>query len=127
MVASKKAVRVDKWLWAIRIFKTRTSATDACSAGKVRVNGELAKPATKLKVGDTVEGVRGKRVFKLVVEDLIEKRVGAELAAKCYEDMSPVEEKGDDSFSITPSMSRPRGQGRPTKRDRRALDRLRGR
>ena len=119
-------VRVDKWLWAVRVYKTRSVANTACSSGQVRVNGEPAKPATKVTVGDKISARRGEAHLELVVSKLIEKRVGAAIAAECYIDESP---------PIEPMLSRPddimvgarrRGDGRPTKRDRRAMDRLRG-
>ena len=120
------STRVDKWLWSVRAFKTRTSAGDACASGKVRVNGEPAKPATKVKVGDRIEARRGARQLIFEVTAIIEKRVGAAVAAECYVDYSPVEPKADAGPAI-PGGTRERGMGRPTKRDRRVIDQLRGR
>ncbi|MGY9073642.1 MAG: RNA-binding S4 domain-containing protein [Acidimicrobiales bacterium] len=128
-------VRVDKWLWAVRATKTRTVANDACSSGKVRVNDEPAKPATKLKVGDRVQLRGGGHVRIYEVARLIEKRVGAAIAAECYIDHSPIPEPADPLSGLThggPAASidpgrRDRGSGRPTKRDRRQIDGLRQR
>jgi ribosome-associated heat shock protein Hsp15 len=122
-------VRVDKWLWSVRVFKTRTAASTACNAGKVRVNDEVAKPATKVDVGDTVEARRGDRFVVFEVTKLIEKRVGAETARTCYDDHSPpAPERGKGSMLVAPpGGARERGAGRPTKRERREIDRLRGR
>ncbi|MDG2210606.1 MAG: S4 domain-containing protein [Acidimicrobiales bacterium] len=74
------AVRVDKWLWAVRVFKTRRQATDACTAGRIRINGDLAKPASKVKVGDVVQAARRDRMIIYVAHELLEKRVSAPLA-----------------------------------------------
>jgi len=119
-------VRVDKWLWAVRAHKTRTAATAACNAGRVRVNDEVAKAATKIDVGDTVESRRGDQVLILEVAKLIEKRVGAQQAVSCYEDHSPPRPARSSTIP-PPGGARERGMGRPTKRDRRQIDKLRGR
>lgn len=119
--------RVDKWLWAVRVFKTRSAATEACNAGRVRVNGEVVKPATRIKVGDRVLARRDRRQYDLVVAALIGKRVGAKVAQECYMDHSPPPEIGPEFIEGIPAGVRPRGEGRPTKRDRRDIDRLRGR
>lgn len=117
-------VRVDRWLWSVRVFKTRSDATAACRGGHVRINGSPAKPAAPVKVGDRI-GVKGREHTKdLEVIRLIDKRVGASVAAECLVDHSPppvIEER------LPPVFQRDRGAGRPTKRDRRQLDRLRGR
>ena len=126
MAGAPASTRVDKWLWSVRAFKTRTAAGDACSTGKVRVNGEPAKPATKVVVGDRVEARRGTRQIVYEVVAIIEKRVSASVAAECYVDYSPVEPKPDGAF-VVPGGARERGAGRPTKRDRREIDHLRGR
>lgn len=114
--------RVDAWLWAVRLYKTRTAATDAAKAGHIRINGDRAKPAQKVRVGDTVRAVTD-REHTLVVRKLIVKRVGAAVAAEALTDLTPPlpprEERALD-------VSRERGAGRPTKRDRRAIERLRG-
>jgi ribosome-associated heat shock protein Hsp15 len=119
-----ESTRVDKWLWAVRMFPTRTAATTACDGGHVHVNDASAKPATKLKVGDTVQAFVGDRRRILEVTTIIEKRVGAPVAVTCYVDHSPPVVKSDDPFDGI-AFQRDRGAGRPTKRDRRDLDRLR--
>jgi ribosome-associated heat shock protein Hsp15 len=113
--------RVDAWLWAVRVTKTRSQATDACRGGHVRVNGASAKAATPVKVGDQVEARVTGRTRVLEVARLIDKRVGAPVAAECYVDRSPPPPSRDDA----PAFARDRGAGRPTKRDRRRLDRFR--
>ena len=121
-----RTVRVDKWLWSVRAFKTRTAASDACTSGRVSVNDEPAKPATKVEVGDLVEARRRDRRIVYRVVEVIEKRVSAAKAAECFEDLSPP--LPERSVEVAPpGGARSRGEGRPTKRDRRRIDRLRGR
>lgn len=115
---------MDQWLWSVRLTKTRSDAAVACRAGHVEVNGKAAKPATPVRVGDHVEARLAGRERVVVVSTVIAKRVGAALAVDCFEDHSPPPEREapDVSFAV-----RDRGAGRPTKRDRRQIDRLRGR
>ena len=113
-------VRVDKWLWAVRVYKTRSAATAACRGGHVKINGSLAKAASTVAVGDRVEAMTSVR-RTLEVTRLIEKRVGALLAATCMVDHTP------PASEVDALAVRDRGAGRPTKKDRRALERLRGR
>lgn len=114
-------VRVDSWLWAIRVYKTRSAATTACRAGHVRVNGDKIKAAQTVKPGDEVR-VRISGFDRiLIVRQTLTKRVGAPVAALAYEDRTPVREP------IAALGVRDRGAGRPTKRERRDIDRLRGR
>lgn len=114
--------RVDKWLWAVRVYKTRALATAACKGGHVRVNGVAAKPATTLRVGDRVEARAHGDLRVLEVARVIDKRVGAPLAAECVVDHSPPPPPRDQPLDV---FVRDRGSGRPTKRDRRRLDRFR--
>lgn len=104
--------------------KTRSEAAAACQGGHVRVNGKPAKPATSVKVGDRVEAHLHDRERILVVSVVIAKRVGATIAVDCFVDHSPPPPERDE---IGGNFQRDRGAGRPTKRDRRQLDRLRGR
>ena len=122
------SIRVDKWLWCVRIYKTRTIANEACSSGRVQVNGEGAKPATKLAVGDTVKVRRKDRTLIIEVVSLIEKRVSATLAAEAYLDLSPPlpEPARHGDFRAEPVVAkRDRGAGRPTKRERRQIEKFR--
>lgn len=115
-------VRADVWLWSTRVYKTRSLAAQACKGGHIRVNDEVAKPATKIRVGDTVRArIRGfDRI--LTVTRLINKRVGAPIARQCYDDLTPQRPK-----VYLPRVGyREPGSGRPTKKERRQLDRLRG-
>jgi ribosome-associated heat shock protein Hsp15 len=116
--------RVDQWLWAVRVYKTRSMATSACRSGRVRVNGRIAKPATVVQPGDRIEARVERRDLDLEVVQAISKRVGAPVATECLIDRSPPPRPADESM---PVFRRDPGAGRPTKRDRRRLDRLRGR
>lgn len=116
-------MRVDRWLWSVRALKTRSAAGQSCRAGHVRVNDRPAKPATLVRVGDRVEVRTGSRRRLLEVREVIGTRVGAPRAAECFIDHSPARDPHDGV--ATPG--RDRGAGRPTKRDRRRLDDLRGR
>lgn len=124
---SVKPVRVDKWLWAVRVYKTRTAATTACTAGRVRIGDEPAKPATRVQIGDVVEARRGDRTITYRVVGLVEKRVGAKSVEGLVEDLSPPPTRRPDPLDAPPGAARARGEGRPTKKERRDIDRLRGR
>lgn len=116
-------VRVDRWLWSVRLCPTRSAATDLCKGGHVAVNGRSAKPATTVVPGDEVAARIGRRDRLVDVVRTIDKRVGAPIAVECYVDRSPQVERSRD-----PELpKRERGAGRPTKRERRETDRLRGR
>jgi len=118
-------VRIDKWLWAVRIFKSRTQASDACAGNKVTINGANAKPAQNVQRGDTVGVKKGGFNLTYKVVDLLEKRVGAELAAPCYENLTPTAElnKFSDWYLLNSTGEhRDKGTGRPTKRDRRDIE-----
>ncbi len=116
-----ETVRVDQWMWSVRLYKTRSEATKACQGGHVRINDNAAKPAAPVRIGDRVETHEGGRVRVLEVRELIIKRVGAPRAAECFVDHSPPPPPRDPAVFV-----RSVGSGRPTKRDRRLLDRLRG-
>ena len=117
-----ESTRVDRWLWAVRLYKTRSAASTACQGGHVDVNGSPAKPATKVKVGERVQLRLDRRARDLEVARVHDKRVGAPIAAECLIDHSPPE---PDRDLVAPVFHRDRGAGRPTKRDRRDIDRLR--
>lgn len=118
-------VRIDKWLWSVRIFKSRTQASDACKSGKVRIGEKNAKPSEGVEVGQTVYVKKGGFNLEFLVNKLIEKRVGAPIAVTCYENLTSEEEmsKYKDWFiGKSGAEVRERGTGRPTKRERRELD-----
>lgn len=122
-------VRLDKWLQVARVFKTRTKATKACTLGRVRVNDTVAKPHRTLAVDDRVEVEIGDWTRVLIVRELRDRPVRKAEAAGLYEDLSPPRPKRDPwerLLRVTPAR-RERGAGRPTKRERRDLDRWRSR
>ena len=121
--ADGATVRIDSWIWAVRLTKTRSLGAAACKGGHVRVNGQNVKPSHSLHVGDEVR-VRQEGWERIViVKRLIRKRVGAPVAAQCYVDNSP---PPPPRQAFAPAGVRDRGTGRPTKRDRRDMERLRG-
>ncbi|WP_432195207.1 RNA-binding S4 domain-containing protein [Streptomyces sp. bgisy027] len=118
-----ESVRVDSWIWAVRLVKTRSMGATACKGGHVRVNGQNVKPSHTLHIGDEVRVRHENRERIVVVKRLIRKRVGAPVAAQCYVDNSPPPPPRE---AVAPAGIRDRGTGRPTKRDRRDMERLRG-
>jgi len=122
------SVRVDKWLWAARCFKTRSQATKACADGLVSVNGEEVKASAKVKVGDQVRAVcPGKRKRTLEVVALAEKRGPAAFAELLFVDHTPPPpKKAELRDDFGPSMTVDRGQGRPSKRERRRYNAVKG-
>ena len=119
-----KTVRIDKYLWAVRLYKTRTLATEACRKGRITVDDMPAKPSRGISAGDIIEVKKMPVVHSYRVLDPIEKRVGAKIVDKFVEDITPPEElqkldMQDDFF-----VKRDRGAGRPTKKERRLLDDL---
>lgn len=120
-------VRIDKWLWAVRIFKSRTLSGDTVRQGKVRLNGKPTKPSTNISVGDRITVQKNGFNLDYEVLKLIEKRVGAPIAVTCYSDHTPAEElaKYKDWFvGKAGSEFREKGAGRPTKRERRTIQRF---
>ena len=121
MTASIESARVDRWLWAVRLTKTRPDAAAACRGGHVRINDRPAKPSTMVVPGDRVQARVGETTRIVEVVRVIQKRVGAPDAATCFLDRTP---KPPPTVAI-PVALRDRGAGRPTKRDRRLLDKWR--
>ena len=118
-------VRIDKYLWSIRVFKTRSEATDACKGGKIRVNGADTKPSKMVKVGDTIVARKGAVTYIYKVLELIDKRQGAKLVPNYAENLTPPEELAKLRAPIeTFFLKRDRGAGRPTKKDRRQMEAL---
>lgn len=118
-----ESTRVDQWLWAVRLCKTRSVATAACRRGRVRINGTVAKAASNVHVDDRVEALLTRQRV-VVVTAVIEKRVSPALAATCFVDHSP---PAPVVKRQPPMPRRAPGMGRPTKRERRAIDRVTGR
>ncbi|MFF7656260.1 RNA-binding S4 domain-containing protein [Streptomyces sp. NPDC007983] len=123
MASDEGSVRVDSWIWSVRLTKTRSLAASACRAGHVRVNGERVKPAQAVRPGDEVRLRHAGRDRVVVVSRIVRKRVGAAVAVECYVDNSPPPPPREQTVPIG---LRDRGAGRPTKRDRREMERLRG-
>lgn len=117
-------VRLDKWLWAVRLFKTRTLAAEACRRGKVRLDQRTLRPAYSLKDGDTISVSKDRLVRTVRVARLIARRVSAGEAVACYEDLTPAEEYA--RLKAEGALARGSGRGRPTKRERRQVDDLLG-
>ena len=118
-------VRIDKYLWSIRVYKTRSEATDACKGGKVKVNGSDIKPSKVVKVGDMITARMGPVTYTYRVLDLIDKRQGPKLVPNYAENLTPEEEIAKLRTPVeTFFLKRDRGAGRPTKKDRRQMDSL---
>jgi len=118
-------VRIDKYLWSIRVYKTRTDATDACKGGKVRVNGSDTKPSKAVKVGDTIVARKGAVTYTYKVLQLVDKRQGARLVPLYAENLTSEEELAKLRTPVeTFFLKRDRGAGRPTKKDRRQMESL---
>ncbi|MBM6961887.1 RNA-binding S4 domain-containing protein [Bacteroides caecigallinarum] len=115
--------RIDKWLWAARIFKTRTIAAEACKKGRVSINGAQAKPSRMIKPGDVINVKKSPITYSFKVLQAIEKRVGAKLVPEIMENVtSPEQYELLEMSRISGFIDRARGTGRPTKKDRRSLD-----
>ena len=123
--AENSAARLDKWLWAVRLFRTRSLATDACRAGSVTVNDLPAKPGRDVHPGETVLVRQGLVLRNLRVVAVPRSRVGAKLVPEYCEDRTPPEEFAKArEHSVQQMLAREKGSGRPTKRDRRLMDRM---
>jgi len=120
-----ESVRLDKYLWAIRVYKTRTDATDACKGGKVRLNGYDVKPSKEVRPGDVIVVRKGAVTYTYKVLSLVDKRLGAKLVPDVAENQTPHEELDKLRAPVeTFFLKRDRGTGRPTKKDRRQMDSL---
>ena len=120
-------VRVDKWLWAVRIYKTRSDAASACRASAVRINGAIAKPATQLLIGDSVSTRNKAITHTLRVVGITEKRVSASLTDQYIEDQTPqLEYDLAAEKRANARLFKHQGGGRPTKKDRRTIQQLLG-
>ena len=118
-------VRIDKYLWAIRVFKTRTEATEACNGGKVKIGGVNAKPSKNVQPGDIISIRKGAVNFEYRVIQPLEKRVGAKLVPDYAENLTPQDELDKMRAPVeTFFVVRDRGAGRPTKKDRREIEQL---
>lgn len=118
-------VRIDKWLWAVRIFKTRTIAVEACKKNRVSVNGAVIKPSRMIKVGDVIDVRKPPVTFTFKVLDLTSNRLGAKLVPDYLENITaPEQYEIMELKKISGFIDRAKGTGRPTKKDRRDLDEM---
>jgi ribosome-associated heat shock protein Hsp15 len=124
MVPTVVTVRIDKWLWSVRLFKSRSLAATACSAGKVQVGGQPVKPSRSVKPGEVITAATGEIMRTVKVTALLEKRVGAKLVSQFMEDLTPASEyqKPREKNFLIPIFHRPKGSGRPTKKERRNMN-----
>lgn len=121
----REKLRIDKYLWSIRIFKTRTLASEACKAGRVKLDGQNIKPSHEVKISEIYQVSNGIERKVLKVSALLENRVDAKTSINFYQDITPVEQtQAYKSMFHAPLLKRDRGAGRPTKRDRREIDGL---
>lgn len=116
-------VRIDKWLWAVRLYKTRSLAIEACKAGHVKVDGKAVKPARSVEIGEVVMAMTGRITRTVKAIRLLERRVGAKVLDQYIEDLTPESEYEKLKENIpSPLFQHSKGKARPTKRDRRAID-----
>ena len=124
-MAEKHNTRIDKWLWAVRIFKTRAQATEACAGGKVKIDGIAVKASRKIKPGETLLVRKGVIKYMYKVLKIAEKRMGAKLIIDFVEDLTSDDERAKlKSSHKQPLQTREKGQGRPTKKERRIMDKF---
>ena len=125
-MAEKHTTRIDKWLWAVRIFKTRSMATEACAGGKVKIDGATVKASRKIFQNDIVQVRKGVIKYLYKIRRITEKRVGPKLVTDFIENITPEEELVKlKSSQKQPIQTWGKGQGRPTKRERRNMDKFR--
>lgn len=126
VMESNAEPRLDKWLWAVRLFKTRAMAMEACKGGHVKMDGHNLKPAHTVRVGQVIAAHTGQITRTVKVVKPIDRRVGPAIAAECYEELTPASEFLKQIEMNKPSdiPRRPKGSGRPTKKERRQLEEL---
>ena len=117
--------KIDKWLWTVRIFKSRSRATQACKSGKIKVNGAKCKPARTVSSGELISVDKKGLKLQFKILEILKSRVAYSIAKDCYEDLTPIEEREKFKAFHHRRLSgedRERGLGRPTKHDRRAIE-----
>ena len=125
-MAEKHTTRIDKWLWAVRIFKTRAMASEACAGRKIKIDGTAVKGSRNIKKNDIVQVRKGIIKYIYKVRQIAETRMGAKFVSDFLEDITPEEELAKlRSVQKQPIQTREKGQGRPTKRERRNMDKFR--
>lgn len=120
-----KQIRVDKWLWAVRIYKTRNQATEACKKGRILIREQPVKPSRVLRINDIIQVKRPPVIYSYKVTGLLAKRLSARLVQDYIEDITPKQELEKLKVRETFFISRDKGSGRPTKKERRTIDKLR--
>ena len=115
-------VRIDKWLWAVRLYRSRSLATEACQAGHVKIAGQSVKPSREVRVGETITAQTGGLTRTVRVLARLDRRVGAKVAAEFAEDLTPAEERARAREERAQTPHFPKGFGRPTKKQRRRLE-----
>ena len=123
---SGENLRIDKWLWAVRIFKTRSQASEACKKGRIIIGGIQVKPSRIVKTGEIIIIRKPPVVYTYKVKGLLQRRQSAKIAQEYYDDLTSVEELNKLQVKEKLFFSRGKGSGRPTKKERRILDKLRG-
>ncbi len=122
---AKEEVRIDKWMWSTRIFKTRTIAVEACKKGRISMNGVTVKASRNIKLGDIIQVKKPPIIYSFQVVGLTERRVGAKLVPDFLKDVTPREQiELLEASRVSGFINRAKGMGRPTKRDRRDMDRF---
>ncbi len=125
-MAEKHTTRIDKWLWVVRIFKSRVLATAACTGGKIKIDGTTVKASRNIQKGDIIQVRMGVVKYLYKVRRIANKRMGAKLVENFMQDLTPKEELAKlKSVQKQPLQTREKGQGRPTKRERRNMDKFR--
>ncbi len=119
-------MRIDKWLWAVRIYKTRSKAAEACRKGRVIIDSQQVKPSRDIKPGEKILIRKLPVIFTYKVKALLQSRQSAQIAAEYYEDLTSVDELEKLKINESVFIKRDKGTGRPTKKERRNLDKLRG-
>jgi ribosome-associated heat shock protein Hsp15 len=120
-----EGVRIDKWLWAVRLFKTRSQASEACKSGKIVIDKIKVKPSREIKIGDTIVISQPLLVRTVKIKELLENRVSAKLVASYLDDLTPAEEYSKQKIKHEMNFEvREHGLGRPTKKERRLIDQL---
>ena len=119
----EESVRIDKWLWAVRVFKTRTIASEACKKGRVLIDNNSVKPSRMIRVGEVVQVKKPPVTYSFKVLDIVQKRMGAKLVSGFMENVTPPEEyEVLEMNKLSGFIDRQRGSGRPTKKERRDLE-----
>ena len=122
----KNTTRIDKWLWSVRIYKTRLLATKACSGGKVKINGLSVKASRKIQSGDQIQVRKGVVKHEYKILKIADKRMGAKMVSNYLNDITPEKELEKLKIAkIIPNQKREKGKGRPTKKERRSMENLR--